>query len=347
MREEEHAQVSRCLDLKTRKDWIAGMNFKKTPRKGSQSRSMKTWPEILVECQQLLSETVEKGPDNERSARCPRHPEAAFRIKLRENAGGGMDLESIFGGIPKIVPTVVHSVTTQLSSRWLPPEKNEQPIGLVTRRPRREDVYVFYNNREASLVLYTLPEEFQSKVIVVPLQGDDIVRQAKLGENVGRIEFSKLKPGSYLVASFSMVDLDALQRQALVLRAQGRYSEALALLEENLELEPADFLAWTRKGYVLRAMDLPDEAMAAVLEALRINPECAFAWRARGALLRDAGKHQEGLNCYLRSLELDPTDFLCWQNKSNALRALGRKGEAQEAYAKANEVRELYPEEKH
>jgi tetratricopeptide (TPR) repeat protein len=94
-------------------------------------------------------------------------------------------------------------------------------------------------------------------------------------------------------------------------------------------------------------MDLPDEAMAAVLEALRINPECAFAWRARGALLRDAGKHQEGLNCYLRSLELDPTDFLCWQNKSNALRALGRKGEAQEAYAKANEVRELYPEEKH
>jgi len=308
---------------------------------------MKTWPEILAECEQLLSKADEKSSSEERPARCPRRPEAAFRIELRENPSGNTSLESILGGIPEMVPTVVYSVTTRLSSRSLLPEKDEQPIGLVTRRPRREDVYVFYRDRDASLVLYTLRDEFRSKVILVPLQGDDVVRQAKLGEDVCRIEFSKLKTGSYLVASFSMVNLDALQRRALELKAQGLYREALALLEENLEMEPEDFLAWTRKGYLLRAMHRPDEAMAAVLEALRINPACAFSWRARGALLRDMCKHQEGLNCYLRSLELDPTDFLCWQNKGNALTALGKEAQAQEAYAKANAVRELYPEEKH
>jgi len=87
--------------------------------------------------------------------------------------------------------------------------------------------------------------------------------------------------------------------------------------------------------------------MAAVEEALKVDPDCALAWRAKGALLRDAGKHQDGLDCYLHSLELDPTDHLCWSNKGNALCALGRHEESQEAYARAEQVRDLYPEEKY
>ncbi|HEV2194153.1 MAG TPA: tetratricopeptide repeat protein [Candidatus Acidoferrum sp.] len=307
---------------------------------------MKNWPDLLAECIRLLSEAEAKGSSGERLVHCPPRPEAAFRINLRENSGG-KSLESVVGGIPKIVTSAVHVVTPRLSSRWLPPEGSEQPIGVLTRGPRREDLYVFYRECDASLVLYTLPEKFQSKVILVPLENDDVIRQAGLGENVSRVEFSTLKPGRYLVASFSMVDLDALQRQALQLRQEGMFSEALALLEEVLELDPQHFLAWTRKGYVLRGMDRRGEAMEAVEEALKINAQFAFAWRAKGALLRDAGKHQEGLNCYLRSLELDPTDFLCWENKGNALMALGKEAEGKEAYAKAREMREQYPEEKH
>jgi len=308
---------------------------------------MNAWPEILADCERLLSEMDERGSSDQGLPRRPSRPEAAFRFKLREEAGGSTVLESIVGGIPKLVTSAVHTVAARLSAQWLPPGRREEPIGVVMRRRRREDLYVFYCACDASLVVYTLPEEFQSKLILVPLEGDDVIRQATLGENVCRIEFSKLKPGSYLVASFSMVDLEALQRQALLLRKRGMHTEALALHEETLALEPGHFLAWTRKGYVLRAMDRPDEAMAAVEKALKINPEFAFAWRAKGALLRDAGENQEGLNCYLRSLELDSTDFLCWQNKGNALMALGREAEAHEAYVKANEVRELYPEEKH
>lgn len=215
------------------------------------------------------------------------------------------------------------------------------------RRARRGDLYLFYCACRASLVLYILPERFQSTVMLVPLGDDGVIRQATLGGEVCRIEFSALPPGCYLVASFPKVNLDALFRESLRLRNQDMHSEALTLLEEVLEFDPQHFKAWTRKGTSLRAMGRSDEAMVAVEEALRLNPECALAWRAKGALLRDAGQHQEGLDCYLRSLELDPTDHLCWENKGNALLALERQAEADEAYAEAKRVQELYPEEKY
>lgn len=215
------------------------------------------------------------------------------------------------------------------------------------RRARREDLYLFYRACDASLVLYTLPETSQSTVMVVPLGDDGVIRQATLGGEVYRIEFSALPPGCYLVASFPKVNLDALFREALRLRKQDMHSEALTLIEEVLEFDPEYFEAWTRKGTSLRAMGRRDEAMVAVEEALRLNPKYALAWRAKGALLRDTDRHQEGLDCYLRSLELDPTDYICWENKGNALLALERKAEADEAYAEAKRVEKLYPEAKY
>ena len=308
---------------------------------------MKTWPKILEDCDRLLSPAddniaTDKGPPQ----RCA-PPEAAFRITLRrnENADSGHGLE-VVGGIPKIVACVVHPITPQPHARWLPDEE-ERPVGVVMRRAHREDLYLFYRAGDSSLVLCTLPEKHQSKVMVVPLENSTAIRQAILGGNVCRIAFSALAPGSYLVASFSMISADALYRQAQLLREQGRRAKALNLIEDALELDPGHFEAWTRKGCLLRELGRRDEAMVAVEEALKTNPECALAWRAKGALLRDADKHQEGLDCYLRSLQLDPTDFLCWQNKGNALTALERTEDAKEAYAEAERVQKLYPEERY
>jgi hypothetical protein len=94
------------------------------------------------------------------------------------------------------------------------------------RRSRREDLCVFYRACDVSLVLYTLPEKSQSRAMLVPLQGDAAIRQATLGRGPCRIEFCALQPGSYLVLSFSLVDLDALQCQAQLLREQGMHSES-------------------------------------------------------------------------------------------------------------------------
>jgi hypothetical protein len=310
---------------------------------------MKTWPEILADCDRLLSPAEDSIATDKRPPQRRARPEAAFRITLRrnENADSGTGLESIEGGIPKIVACVVHPVTPPPDARWLHPDAEERPVGVVMRRARREDLFLFYRAGDATLVLCTLPEKHQSKVMVVPLDDSTAIRQATLGGNVCRIAFSALAQGSYLVASFSLISAGALYRQAELLRKQGLPAKALPLIEDALELDPEHFEAWTRKGILLRETGYRDEAMVAVEKSLKLNPEYALAWRAKGALLRDAAKHQEGLDCYLRSLQLDPTDFLCWQNKGNALSALERSEEAKEAYAEAERVKKLYPEERY
>ena len=303
------------------------------------------WPNVLTECAPFLLANDAGVADEVRPVRRCARPEAAVHIRLQRNADGGIDVSDIVGGIPGVLSCTVHSVPPRLSRCW-PAVQNEHPLGVIMRRSHREDLYVFYRACDASLVLYTLPEKSQSRVMLVSLQGGAAIQQATLGGRVCRIEFCALQPGSYLLLSFSLVDLDALQHQAQLLREQGMHSDALSVIEDILQLDPEHFEAWTRKGYILREMACPDEAMAAVDEALKINPEFALAWRAKGALLRDACKHQQGLDCYLRSLQLDPTDHLCWENKGNALRALGRDAEAEKAYAEARQVKELYPDEK-
>ncbi len=308
---------------------------------------METWPKILADCDRLLWPADDSIATDKRPLQRRTRPEAAFRITLRKGADSGTGLESIVGGIPEIAACVVHPITPKPHTRWLQPDEEERPVGVVMRRSHREDLYVFYRACDASLVLYTLPEKRQSKVMAVPLEDSTAIRQATLGGNVCRIAFSALAPGSYLVASFSVISADELSRQAQLLREQGLHAKALILIEDALELDPEHFEAWTRKGTLLREMGCRDEAMVAVEEALKANPEYALAWRAKGALLRDAAKHQEGLDCYLRSLQLDPTDFLCWQNKGNALTALERTEEAKEAYAEAERVQKLYPEQRY
>jgi tetratricopeptide (TPR) repeat protein len=308
---------------------------------------MKAWPKILADCNRLLSSVDESLATDERPRQRRGLPEAAFRITLRRNADSGIELENIVGGIPKIVPCEVHPLTLQPHTRSMQPDEDEQPVGIVMRRAHREDLCLYYRACEASLVLCTLPEKYQSKVMVVPLKGSTAIRQSALGGNVSRIAFAALTPGCYLVLSFSMINADELFREAQQLRKQRLYDKALTLIEEVLELCPEHSEAWTRKGVMLRHMGLSDEAMVAAKKALETNPECALAWRLKGALLRDAAEHQQGLDCYLRSLELDPTDFLCWENKGNALTALDRTEEAKEAYAEAKRVKKLYPEEKY
>ena len=307
---------------------------------------MNAWPKILADCQQLMSPTDATGAADKRSPQRRGLPEAAFRITIRRNADGGTDLGDISGGIPKIVPCEVHPVTSQPHAHSIQPDEEEQPLGIVMRRARREDLCLYYRACDASLVLHTLPEKRQSRVMVVPLEGSGAIQQSTLGGNVCRISFGGLTPGRYLVVSFSTTNVDEVNREAQLLRRQGLYAKALMLIEEILELCPEDPEAWTRKGVMLRNMGGHEDAMAAAKKAIETDATCALAWRLKGALLRDAAQHQEGLDCYLRSLQLDPNDFLCWENKGNALTALSRTEEAKAAYAEAERVKKLYPEQK-
>jgi hypothetical protein len=305
-----------------------------------------SWPELLGEySRQMIQTAVGAGAGCRRRQQVS--PEVAFCVELHVSAGGSAELADIISGIPEILSSKVRPIARSCYLHRLPSEAGAQHVAVAMRGSRREDVHVFYRRSDSSLILRALPENAESRVMLVALAGDLTIRQATLGGRMSRVEFCNLQPGSYLVVSFSLVDFDTLQAEALSLYKEGEFAEALVLLEEVLETDTNDFLGWARKGYVLRRMGLADKAMDAIEEALRINPSCALAWRFKGAILRDRDKHQEGLECYLRSIELDPNDHLCWENKGNALFALGRREEGQEAYAQAAKVKELHPEDRY
>ena len=98
---------------------------------------MRGWPKILADCDRLLSPADESVSmaTNERQLRHRARPEAAFRITLRGNKDRATRLENIVGGIPKITPCVVHSVPSLPDARWLHPDEEDQPVGVVMRRP--------------------------------------------------------------------------------------------------------------------------------------------------------------------------------------------------------------------
>jgi tetratricopeptide (TPR) repeat protein len=74
-----------------------------------------------------------------------------------------------------------------------------------------------------------------------------------------------------------------------ILGEAGRYSEALAALDQALAIDGADAGAHAFRASALRHLDRPAEAMAAADRALMLQPDNAAALLERGLLRRLAG----------------------------------------------------------
>ena len=70
--------------------------------------------------------------------------------------------------------------------------------------------------------------------------------------------------------------------------AQKRFTEALAIFDTAIVVEPHNSTAWSNKARTL--LNLPGrtaDAFAAAEEAVRLNPRNVIAWNAKGNALRE------------------------------------------------------------
>lgn len=116
--------------------------------------------------------------------------------------------------------------------------------------------------------------------------------------------------------------------KGLSLKRLGRPMEALASLDQALELRPQLEEAMNNKGNVLLQLGRPEEAMACYNRVLETSPGDAAAWSNKGATLHQSGRYEEGLVCFDRALEFAPLNAEFWANKGLALRALGHEEDA-------------------
>ena len=86
----------------------------------------------------------------------------------------------------------------------------------------------------------------------------------------------------------------------------GRCDEAIADLDEALQLEPSDAFALRARGEAKRNLGRCDEAIADLDKALQLKPSDAFALRARGAAKWILGRCDEAVADVNKALRIRP-----------------------------------------
>lgn len=114
---------------------------------------------------------------------------------------------------------------------------------------------------------------------------------------------------------------------------QHKYENAIAALDEILELDSKDSVAWYTKGLTFILMDKSDEETLICFEnSLKINPKNADAWQRRGKLLNKFGKYSEALKSFEKALKIDHDNYKALSNKGFSFMKLKNYQEAINCY---------------
>lgn len=127
-------------------------------------------------------------------------------------------------------------------------------------------------------------------------------------------------------------DVRALHRVALARAWNGRYDEALALLDRALRLDPRDAETQVDRARVLAWKGDPAAGARALEPLLEREPGYLPALQARAQLLSWAGDFDASLNTYGRILEITPGDRAAELDRARVLSWASRFAGSQSAY---------------
>jgi len=124
------------------------------------------------------------------------------------------------------------------------------------------------------------------------------------------------------------------------LEQQGKYEQALQLLERAVAIAPKDVGARNALGLCLQRLDRPAEALVHIDELLRQHADLPFAHASKGNALIALGSLGRARESHLRALELDPGNF----TSSAALASIAtHRGQHEEARAWAERALKVAP----
>lgn len=133
-----------------------------------------------------------------------------------------------------------------------------------------------------------------------------------------------------------------LLQQALTLQQAGRLSEAEALYEQILSLQPNHAETLYYSGVLCRQLGMREKALEKFNRALASKPELITAYDAKINVLLALGKKAEAVATWRQLLALQPADSWTLNKYGVFLYELGRLDEALAAFKKAVSIKPDY-----
>ena len=132
--------------------------------------------------------------------------------------------------------------------------------------------------------------------------------------------------------------------RAIDLHKAGHISQAQAIYEQVLAMDPGDFDALHLLGVVAQQRKDYVKSRQLIEQAIRINPHHASAHNNLGNTLKELGELEAAVRSYARAIELRPDQLEAISNCGNALKELGRPIEAIHCYDRALSLNPEHPE---
>ena len=130
-----------------------------------------------------------------------------------------------------------------------------------------------------------------------------------------------------------------------VLQAQRQnLAEAVVWMGRAADAAPGHITARVNRGNLLRALGRWEDALSSYDDALGIEPGNAEIFNNRGALLADMGRHEEALASYDTAIAIKPEFPGFIDNRAGLLRIMGRHEQVAQAYSR---LLQLTPDDGH
>lgn len=128
------------------------------------------------------------------------------------------------------------------------------------------------------------------------------------------------------------------------LEQDGKYQEALKLLERAVAIAPKDIGARNALGLCLQRLDRPAEALYHIDELLKQNADLSFAHVSKGNSLMALGSLGRARESHLRAFELEPRNFSATAALGSIASHRGQHSEAREWAARTLAIAPGFPD---
>jgi tetratricopeptide (TPR) repeat protein len=122
----------------------------------------------------------------------------------------------------------------------------------------------------------------------------------------------------------------------------GKYEEAIASYDREIEIKPDKHQAWFNRGSALDKLARYDEAISSYDLAIAIKPDNDKYWACLGVALSKLGRYEKAIYCYERAIEINPERYAVWMIRGVELDKLARYEEAISSYDRVIEIESDY-----